>query len=315
GGGPREINPIEIYANIPQQQATGGANPQAAIRSPPGAVLSQASGGTRTVAGHHLMVMVAVASGFTSKGFDFDAYAATGAPVSSAIDAIANTGDGAEALVASQNAGYDRISNISSGIGDNVIFWCPGCTQQMRSSWNIGSSVDPSSTDYTIGSIIGMVASIAAPKPTSVIRPSSINYGPGLAAETSQVGQGRLLARNKLAYSGNCGNRCISSYHTIRGSPSSAAPRIGDGITQGTLENYFTKLAVPASSLRGISKTVATWKDGAIGIVFGVHKSNIALNHVTLVRKYAGQVYFIEPGSLRPFKFASGTRYMLMELP
>ncbi|MCY1030650.1 hypothetical protein OV207_04205 [Corallococcus sp. BB11-1] len=315
-GGPTEINPIEIYVPGPGQQGTGGANPQSTIRPTPGAVLSQASGGTRTVAGHHLMVMVAVSSGFTSKGFDFDTYAATGAPLSAAIDAIANTDEGAEALVASQNAGLDRISNFSSGVGDSVIFWCPGCTQNMRSTWNIGSNVDPGSTDYLIGSITGIAGSIAAPKPTSIIRPPRVDSGPALAAETSQVGMGRLLARNKLAYTNNCGNRCIAGYHTIRGSPASASHNSGQGMRLAQLEQHFPgSVAVPARSLRGIAKTVATWKDGSIGIVAGIHRNNPALNHVTLVRKYAGQVYFIEPGSLRPYKFARGTKYMLMQLP
>jgi RHS repeat-associated protein len=126
------------------------------------------------------------------KGFNFDTYLGTGAGLETLLDSLAQSAPIAiqhDAEVDAHNSLLNTIGSFSAGFGDAVFFWCPGCTANARQSWGITSG-DADRWAYFWGSLTGIGGSIAAPSPTTVIKPA-----PAIAIENAEAGGGETFFR------------------------------------------------------------------------------------------------------------------------
>ncbi|RKH00640.1 hypothetical protein D7V97_30000, partial [Corallococcus sp. CA053C] len=281
---------------------SGGANPQATYRPPtPSATFSQAPRGPQTIQGQVLKTSVIALTGVVmDDGFNFDTLAATGVTLQAALDIIANTPEGAEAAVADYNASLDRISSFFAGLGDSVMFWCPGCTQNMRHTWvGPNSSGDADSWSYTWGSITGIVGSFMAPKPTSIIAAPKRDVGQELKQFIRMADVNPSLCRT------NCVNVSIAVDSTFAGQPEVAL--VSRSQPFSVLESYYGTAAVEVATERAVLRTMEAWGPGSRGIIVGLSKGSSDFAHAFNVVNRGGGVFFVDgqlpwaSASLRPY--------------
>jgi hypothetical protein len=105
-------------------------------------------------------------------GFNFDTLMATGTSYDDAMKMLAAMPEG-QIDVDRYNARLEMFSSFSAGFGDSVWFWCPGCGHQFREKWHINSG-EGDEFAYVMGSVTGLVAHAAAPRPTQVAKPPSV---------------------------------------------------------------------------------------------------------------------------------------------
>jgi RHS repeat-associated protein len=304
GGGPREINPPGLYfpASAP---ATGGANPQAAYRPPPTATFSLGPTGPQTIQGRALQVSVRVLSGIDMPdGFNWDTLAATGISVGDALDTIANTQEGAEAAVAEYNATLDRWSSYSAALGDSIIFWCPGCTQNMRRTWlGPNNSGDADAQAYALASVVGFLGSVMMPMPKMSIKPPKGNVMAELRVTAQEV---RISACSN-------GQNCAYVAHSFDSALKGKSPLAHGSMPMDAtdFERLNMTTFVPHGSAKDVVISVRMWGDGSQGIVLGIHPYTAGVGarpgHVLNVVNRGGTIYFIDAtheagrASLKPF--------------
>ncbi|MCY1047622.1 toxin glutamine deamidase domain-containing protein [Corallococcus sp. bb12-1] len=282
GGGPSTINNPGLY--FPSAGASGGgADPQAAVR--PIASTASFSQGPRTAQGVSLMIMVHTATGIAmDNSFNFDALAASGATVEETINRVVNSQQGAEAIATQENGWFDRWSSFSQGIGDSLLFWCPGCTENMRNSWGITSGGD--SWHYAWGSVTGIIGMLITPSPTMVIRPPKVD----VAADLRQFV--RINEFNPSLCRTNCSSVVTAVDSTLAGTPriAVAGPKTALTVLEGQFGGSFESIA----GRQAIEKTVTAWGPGSRGIVAGRLAANEQTGHVFNVINKDGRVYFID---------------------
>ncbi|RKG91898.1 hypothetical protein D7V88_08270 [Corallococcus terminator] len=301
GGGPSSINNPGQY--FPSAGASGGfADPEASFR--PIASTTTFPQGPQTLPGKVLKRIVTALSGIDmDPSFNFDTMAASGATVQEVLDRVANSQQGAEAIVARHNAAIDRWSSFAQGFGDSVMFWCPGCTQNMRASWGITSGGD--FYYYTVGTLTGVVGSLLTPNASSVIKPPKYDYQAQLRAELWHVN----YVRGKM----NCANCVIASHATLSGNPASALRSI-EGMAPEAIEAYFGRPFVQMNNIKEVSTVVANWEQGAMGGLMSINRAGEA--HIILVRNNLGKAFFVDPQSLSMnAKLTGMSAWYLMKLP
>ncbi|RKH73676.1 RHS repeat domain-containing protein [Corallococcus aberystwythensis] len=292
GGGPSEINDPRIY--LPSQTQSGGGgpapSPRAASRPPPtpGAVFSATLSGPKTVLGRTMMLEAMAVSGlvFTDGSFNYDTFAATGAPLSALIDALANTQEGAKAIESSLNATYDKIASASAGFGDGFAWFIP--TRTIRNA--MGYSVNENTGYYSGGSAVGFVGSLLLPAPTSIagtsraVRAARAEVQAEVTSVAIQVRAG--------ACARNCGYTAIAFESTMSGAP--MMPLARGPMSTTLVQAYFETNLVAQSSKKALISTVEGWGSGARGIVVGTLKSDANVAHAFNVVNVGGEAFFVD---------------------
>ncbi|RKH32678.1 hypothetical protein D7Y13_30145 [Corallococcus praedator] len=301
GGGPSGINNPGLY--FPSAGASGGgANPQAANPITATATFAQ---GPKTLAGLNLKIIVHTATGIAmDPSFNFDSMAAAGFTYKEAIKRVLASEQGAEATAVRENSWFDRWSSFSQGLGDSLMFWCPGCTQNMRASWGITSGGN--GWYYAWGTVTGIVGSFFTPSPSSVIKPSKFDpYYEQLRGELQYVNIG--------GGGKNCANCVIAGHATLNGNPASALRSV-EGMTPDAIEAYFGRPFVTMSGFEEAYAVVANWEQGAMGGLMTIDRKGIA--HIVLGRNNLGKAYFVDPKAFgSPANFEGVGAWYLMKLP
>jgi RHS repeat-associated protein len=271
GGGPSGSNPPGLY--LPSSPTASGANPQAASRPP-------TPTGPQTSAGRALKAAAEEESGIEFVDtFNFDALAGMGVSVDGVLDRYAETPE-AHAAIDLYNAKIDSFSSFWAGLGDAAWFWCPGCAANARRSLGITSG-DADRWAYAWGSITGIIGSLVAPPPTTVIAPSK----PELTVLDTEAS---IQHVNFTGGRTNCANCALATDATLAGNPASALPGLGTPATQ----------LAPAVSWgqplteTGIVMTLQGWGPGSRGIIFGTRASGI--NHFFNVANRNGVIVFVD---------------------
>ena len=94
-------------------------------------------------------------------------------------------------FVDDENEQIDSFSSFSAGFGDAVWFWCPGCAANARRSLGYTSG-DADRWAYALGSITGIIGSLIAPPPTSVIAPPKADYTAALPPGVRALNEAEL---------------------------------------------------------------------------------------------------------------------------
>ncbi|GEN12412.1 hypothetical protein SAMN05443572_10397 [Myxococcus fulvus] len=219
GGGPSAINDPSLY--LPGVGASGGsADPAATSRVATSvASFTQSPTGPRTPSGVVLKTPVQLMTGIKlGSSFDYDSLAARGFTVGQVADQLANTPEGARQISKMMNAFKDQLSSFGQGVGDVIIFWCPGCTEHMRKTWGITSGGD--SNAYMWGSITGIIGSIMAMNPSAFVPAPKVTvedfrqYLHFKGADKVQV----------LPCTTNCTSTTAAVEYTLAGRPMAAGP-------------------------------------------------------------------------------------------
>ncbi|NVJ19648.1 hypothetical protein HUW62_00135 [Myxococcus sp. AM011] len=284
GGGPSVINDPDLYIVKSLNDSPDDANPQSAYRPVPTATFSLGPSGAQTVGGFALRTSIIALTGIVmDDSYSFDSLAAAGTTVEEALILIANTEQGAEAAVAAYNARLDKISSFSAGVGDNFIFWCPGCTQNMRNTWlGPSTSGDANGKYRLLGSLVGMIGSFMVPSPKGA--PQG-NVAAELRAQATEVFVKSCRGR------GNCGYYAIALHSTRRGVPMAAID--GEPMTTDFLAAYFKSTWVETATRRAVTKAMKSWGEGSEAIVSGALKST-GQGHAFNAVFSGGKVYFVD---------------------
>ncbi|WP_158625570.1 RHS repeat-associated core domain-containing protein [Corallococcus carmarthensis] len=311
GGGASSINNPGLY--FPSAGASGGgASPQAASPISATATFSQ---GPQTLDGAILKLMVITATGISvGPSFNFDSMAAHGFTRKEAVERVLATEEGAEAAAVQENAWLDRWSSFSQGFGDSVLFWCPGCTQNMRDSWGVTSGGD--SWYYAVGSFTGIIgSSLGTASMSGVVRPPKAD----LVADFEQYQRVNGIDLNALTINPtqcrtNCSKVVAAVDSTLAGTPkvAAASPTTPLNVVQQELGGTFESI----EGKRAIEKTVTAWGPGSRGVVAGVFKSDPTQGHVFNVFNFAGKSFFLDSQSIwRPtVNWKSYGEFMLMRM-
>ncbi|AKQ68271.1 hypothetical protein A176_005183 [Myxococcus hansupus] len=298
GGGPSAINDPSLY--FPNTGASGGsATPAASIRAVSSvASFTQAPTGPQTQAGGFLKVSTQLVTGiWMGSSFDFDSLAARGFTVAQVADQLSNSTEGAVQVSAMENANYDRWSSFWQGFGDSIIFWCPGCTQQMRKSWNITSGGD--SYYYAVGSLTGIVGMIVAPQPTSIVGPPKAD----IVADFNQYMRIKGADKvNPLNCPSNCRQTAAAVDHTVAGNPTIAGWSKSGSLT--VLEAEFGSAFESIAGRKAIQQQLESWGRGSRGIVVGRFKGTEGEGHAFNVINFQGRAFFFDGRT--PFRMDMG---------
>ena len=288
GGGPSAINDPSLY--FPNTGASGGsAAPAATIRTIASVEsFTQAPTAPQTQSGAFLKVSTQLVTGiWMGSSFDYDSLAARGFTVAQVADQLSNTTEGVAQVSAMENAVYDRWSSFGQGFGDAIIFWCPGCTEQMRKSWGITSGGD--TYYYAVGSLTGIIGMIVAPQPTSIVAPPKTSITEEFRQYVSFHGADKV---NPTFCMTNCSKTSIAVERTLAGNPTIAewGRRVPHSVIEAELGGTFQNIA----GRKGIEQMVESWGQGSRGVVVGRFNDGSGMGHAFNVLNFRSKSFFFD---------------------
>ncbi|MCP3060099.1 hypothetical protein LXT21_15050 [Myxococcus sp. K38C18041901] len=287
GGGPSAINDPSLY--LPSMGASGGSAAPASTSRVPSSVASftQAPTGPQTPSGVVLKMSAQLMTGiWAGSSFDYDSLAARGFTVGQVADQLANTTEGAKQISAMENAFYDELSSFGQGVGDSIIFWCPGCTEHMRKTWGITSGGNSSA--YMWGSITGIIGSIMS------LNPSAFVPAPKVTVEDFRQylrfkGADKVQAQPCTT---NCTSTTAAVEHTLAGRPTVAEPH--RALPSTVLEAEFGGAFLSLTGKGAIQKMVVGWGPSSRGIVIAGFKGKPGSGHAFNVINFQGKAFFFD---------------------